>query len=121
MNRIVLHASDLDGFLTDEDKATIDEIDNMYSRYLELCSKIEKDEDRENAEKALVDNARATGHKLEMITRANPRIHVYSFETPCLFFRDSAGTAWRGFKDNSQAQKSEYRTRGIPLLYPEGL
>ena len=82
MNRIVLHASDLDGFLTDEDKATIDEIDSMYSRYLELCSKIEKDEDRESAEKALVDNARATGHKLEMITRANPRIHVYSFETP---------------------------------------
>ena len=82
MNRIVLHASDLDGFLTDEDKATIDEIDSMYSKYLELCSKIEKGEDRENAEKALVDNARATGHKLEMITRANPRIHVYSFETP---------------------------------------
>ena len=82
MNRIVLYASDLDGFLTDEDKATIDEIDSMYSRYLELCSKIEKDEDRESAEKALVDNARATGHKLEMITRANPRIHVYSFETP---------------------------------------
>ena len=82
MNRIVLHASDLDGFLTEEDKASIDEIDNMYSGYLELCRKIENGDDKEGAEKALVENARATGHKLEMITRSNPRIHVYSFETP---------------------------------------
>lgn len=82
MNRIVLHASDLDGFLTEKDKASIDEIDNMYSGYLELCRKIENAEDKKEAEKALVENARTTGHKLEEITRANPRIHVYSFETP---------------------------------------
>ena len=82
MNRIVLHASDLDGFLTEKDKASIDEIDNMYSYYLKLCRNIENVEDKEEAEKALVENARTTGHKLEEITRANPRIHVYSFETP---------------------------------------
>ena len=82
MNRIVLHASDLDGFLTEKDKASIDEIDNMYSDYLKLCRNIENVEDKEEAEKALVENARTTGHKLEEITRANPRIHVYSFETP---------------------------------------
>lgn len=82
MNKIVLHASDLDGFLTEEDKAAIDEMDNMYSYYLELCRKIENGEDKEEAEKALIENARATGHKLEMIARSNPRIHVYSFETP---------------------------------------
>ena len=82
MNRIVLHASDLDGFLTEKDKASMDEVDNMYSGYLELCRKIENAEDKKEAEKALVENARTTGHKLEEITRANPRIHVYSFETP---------------------------------------
>ena len=91
MNKIVLHASDLDGFLTDEDKAAIDEISRMYESSLELCSRIEKGEDRKSVEKALVENARATGHKLEIITKRNPRIHVYSFETP----REQHGEASR--------------------------
>ena len=82
MDKIILHASDLDGYLTDEDRKDIDDIGCMYSTSLELCRRIDAGEDREEAEKALTVSSMDIGHRLEEITSRNPRIHVYSFETP---------------------------------------
>ncbi len=82
MNHITLHAQDLDGFLTEEDKKNLDKIENMYAESLKACTLLEKDRENEKAENDLVDSAKRIGYELERITKENKRIHVYSFETP---------------------------------------
>lgn len=77
--KIILHATDLDGYLTDKDKSDIERIHKLYNKSLEACSLIGKDE---AAEDALVQSAREIGHELEAITKENKRIHTYCFETP---------------------------------------
>ena len=79
MNKIVLHATALDGFLTDQDKINLDNVYSLYDKSLEACSKIEKGE---NAESDLIQSARELGDALEKISNENGRIHVYCFETP---------------------------------------
>ncbi|MDY5931668.1 MAG: uracil phosphoribosyltransferase [Candidatus Ornithospirochaeta sp.] len=81
MNKIVLHAQDLDGFLNASDKKHIDEITSMYSQSLECCGNIDKGIDAEESRKALVQSARDIGHRLQEICRENPRIHVFCFES----------------------------------------
>ena len=79
MNKIVLHATALDGFLTEQDKINLDNVYSLYDKSLEACSKIEKGE---NAEADLIQSAREIGDALEKISNENGRIHVYCFETP---------------------------------------
>ena len=80
MNKVILHKNDLDGFLTEEDKNEIAEIENMYRASLSLSGKIaERDNE---AIKELVEIHRTIGHTLAGISQKNGRIHVYSFETP---------------------------------------
>lgn len=81
-NKIILHATDLDGFLTEEDKKALKETETMYDESLFLCATLEKKGEDEEAKAKLVEVARNIGHKLEDITGANDRIHVYSFDTP---------------------------------------
>ncbi len=82
MNHITLHAQDLDGFLNEDDKKNLDKIEEMYSRTLECCTLLEKNENDEKAREDLVDSQKKIGYELEKITKENKRIHVYSFETP---------------------------------------
>ena len=42
MNKIILHATDLDGYLQDADKAKIDEVNTLYKEYLEHCSRLDR-------------------------------------------------------------------------------
>ena len=78
--RITLHASDLDGFLTDEDQRAIDEVAVMYGKSMALCRKME--DMSPDAQALLAQSARDIGHRFEAICRGEDRIHVYSFETP---------------------------------------
>ncbi len=80
-NKVVLHATDLDGFLKDDDKKVLSEVQAMYDEYLEICERISKCENAED-KKLLVISASDIGHKLEEICKDEPQIHVYSFETP---------------------------------------
>ncbi len=80
-NKVVLHAQDLDGFLTEDDKSKIKDMHQMYDTYLLYCKDYENDSCDENKNK-LIDQARAMGRKLKEFTLENPNIHVYSFETP---------------------------------------
>ncbi len=80
MNKVYLHRSDLDGFLTDKDSSDIEEIENMYLKSLSLSSAIAKVDDE--AIKSLVKIHMDIGHKLADISKENGRIHVYSFDTP---------------------------------------
>ena len=78
--RITLHASDLDGYLTDEDQRAIDEVAGMYEKSMALCQEMERRSP--DAPALLAQSARDIGHRLEAICEKEDRIHVYSFETP---------------------------------------
>ena len=91
MNKIILHAEDLDGFLTEEDKINIQDVHALYDKSLDACTKIDKDPQDEAAKDELSDSAAEIGAKLKEICSSNDRIHVYSFETP----REQHGEASR--------------------------
>jgi len=82
MNKIVLHAEDLDGYLLDQDKDNIDKIAKLYSKSLDACKLLEAGNEREKAETMLIDSAKEIGNELKRITKENSRIHVYCFDTP---------------------------------------
>lgn len=85
MNKIVLHATDLDGYLKESDKVKIAHADQMYATSLDCCQAIEKastSKEREKAENALVESAAEIGKFLKQVCSEEPNIHVYSFETP---------------------------------------
>lgn len=81
-NKIILHATDLDGYLTGKDKKDIEKISTLYNKSLACCSAYDKDHNDKEAVNNLVDSAREIGHELEKITKDNKRIHTYCFETP---------------------------------------
>ena len=80
-NKIILHATDLDGFLLDSDKRHLEEIDRMYEESIE-CFKLLENGRTEAVEDRLVKVSRDIGHKLDEITKENDRLHIYSFDTP---------------------------------------
>ena len=85
MNTITLHATDLDGYLKDADKAKIDEVNAMYREYLEHCSKLDRaasHDETVSEQNHLVNKAREIGRFLKDVCSNEPNIHVYSFETP---------------------------------------
>lgn len=91
MNKIILHASDLDGFLTEDDKKAISHVSSLYERSLSACEKIEKSSKDKSAQDELIISAGEIGDYLESVCSNNDRIHVYSFETP----REQHGEASR--------------------------
>ncbi|MFA6775074.1 MAG: uracil phosphoribosyltransferase [Sphaerochaetaceae bacterium] len=85
MSKIVLHATDLDGYLDEEDKNKIANADRMYGQSLTYCEALDNTTDadkRESARRGLVENAAEIGTYLKKVTSEVKRIHVYSFETP---------------------------------------
>lgn len=80
-NKIILHATDLDGFLLDSDKKHLEEIDRMYKESIE-CFKLLENGRNSEVEERLVKVSRDIGHKLEAFTKENSRLHIYSFDTP---------------------------------------
>ena len=84
-NKIVLHATDLDGFLKEDDKLKLSKVHSIYDEYLESCKLMDKaqsEDDKNKAATLLTENAARIGHSLEEICANEPQIHVYSFETP---------------------------------------
>ena len=79
-DRIILHASDLDGYLTEKDQAAIDSIGESYGKALEYGKAIENGS--MDAGAMLARCSADIGHRLEKICSEEDRIHVYSFETP---------------------------------------
>ena len=41
MNKIILHATDLDGFLLDSDKEKLSHVDGLYRKSLGFCSTLD--------------------------------------------------------------------------------
>ncbi len=80
MDKVVLQAKDIDGYLLSEDKKELDTVSALYSK----CNKAFKEIENGNSdgEKKLTDASRAIGIELERIMEKRKNIHVYSFETP---------------------------------------
>ncbi|NLV84419.1 MAG: uracil phosphoribosyltransferase [Spirochaetales bacterium] len=83
MNKVVLHATDLDGFLTGEDKQKVSQAHILYEQAINLFAKIEKgDHESHQAITSLTPTFEKIGRYLKEVVAHEDRIHVYSFETP---------------------------------------
>ncbi|MFA6844317.1 MAG: uracil phosphoribosyltransferase [Sphaerochaetaceae bacterium] len=84
MDKIVLHATDLDGYLNENDKKKIEIVNSMYKQSLAYCEILDTKtgKEHEQARLGLVENAAQIGSYLKQVSADMKRIHVYSFETP---------------------------------------
>lgn len=85
MEKIVLHAEALDGYLRPADSEAIATVRRLYQASLDACRGIEKATDgvgKAEAEERLTRSASDIGHYLESVVAREKAIHVYSFETP---------------------------------------
>jgi uracil phosphoribosyltransferase len=85
MDRIILKASDLDGFLAEQDKEIIKRINGEYDRAIESFKVLSGGEDkglRREATNNLIAIYNRMGKIMQEIVAGESRIHVYSFETP---------------------------------------
>jgi len=79
MGKIILKAEELDGFLTDEDKKNLKSLDLLYAKALDIFPKAQEVSGVQNS---LISLYNEMGDMMESICKNNPRIHVYSFDSP---------------------------------------
>ncbi|MDR0689547.1 MAG: uracil phosphoribosyltransferase [Spirochaetaceae bacterium] len=85
MNTVVLKAEDLDGFLTDADRASISRMDGFYRHVMTcftLLSTTRSEAERRREEDKLIGLYNEMGSLMQEICSQEPDIHVYSFRTP---------------------------------------
>ncbi len=84
MAKVVLQAADLDGYLTEQDKRIIAEMDGLFAQAMEVFGGLESGDRarRQTARDKLIDLYNRMGERMQEISRGEPKIHVYSFETP---------------------------------------
>ncbi|MBN2345004.1 MAG: uracil phosphoribosyltransferase [Candidatus Aminicenantes bacterium] len=84
MDKIVLQAADLDGYLTEADAQAIARVSDLYGRALEDFSGLEpgRGEGDGKARERVLAVFNELGELLRDVVGAERRIHVYSLETP---------------------------------------
>jgi uracil phosphoribosyltransferase len=85
MNRAILEASELDGFLNAKDRRTIAAMDEKFARAMKIFEVLTREgtgSARLEAREKLIALYNEMGKMMQEITRSEPNIHVYSFETP---------------------------------------
>ncbi|MCL2411637.1 MAG: uracil phosphoribosyltransferase [Treponema sp.] len=80
MDKIILKATELDGYLTQEDKNSLKELDILFNKALGIFPKFQAGE--KTAENEVIKIYNEMGEMLQEICRKNKRLHVYSFVTP---------------------------------------
>jgi len=80
MDKVILKAEELDGYLTDNDKDALKTLDLLYGKALDIFPKVQAGE--KNAEANLIKLYNEMGAFMQDICVKNPRIHVYSFISP---------------------------------------
>ena len=85
MTKVILKAQDLDGYLSGTDKSTIEGMNGMYGKAMVRFATLAdpgkaREHDRVTAE--IISMFNEMGHAMQEIVAREPRIHVYSFETP---------------------------------------
>ena len=94
MNKIILKASDLDGYLTDADKASVEQMDELFkeaTRLFEVITSRANEKKLGEARSRLIEVYDRLGKAMQELVKHEPAIHVYSFDTP----KESHGEASR--------------------------
>jgi len=84
-NKVVLKAQDLDGYLTEADKANIARMDAVYRQVMlsfSILSTSKSESERHREERSLIDLYNEMGRMMQEICKDEKGIHVYSFKTP---------------------------------------
>ncbi len=121
MNKIILKASDLDGFLLDEDKDKIDLMDSIYNEVIKEFDVINggaHEKRLKEAKDKLISLYERMGKEMQEIVKKEDSIHVYSFDTP----KEAHGEASRLIAKlrNPKTQHEEfvyYVQRAYELLF----
>jgi len=85
MEPIVLKATDLDGYLSDSDKQSLDDMDALYHEVIDasrVLSSTQNEQRLVQEKNRLIDLYNRMGDKMQEITAAEPAVKVYSFQTP---------------------------------------
>ncbi len=85
MDKIILRATDLDGYLTDKDKSYIQKIDAYYKEAtasFEILEHSHSEQRLKKEKKNLVDLFTEMGNLMHEISVAEPGLHIYSYDTP---------------------------------------
>ncbi|MDC7225547.1 MAG: uracil phosphoribosyltransferase [Spirochaetales bacterium] len=111
MSKVILKATDLDGYLTDADKENISKMMAYYDQAMEHFNVISSSnftDKSEASKKELINIYNKMGVLMQEITEELPAINVYSFKTP----RESHGEASRLI-----AKLRDVRTENHEFLY----
>ncbi|MDR1025006.1 MAG: uracil phosphoribosyltransferase [Treponema sp.] len=85
MNRVVLKAEDLDGYLTAKDRERLEQMDAAYREAMLLFTELShanQVETRRHAEEGLIARYNNMGALMQEICAGESGLHVYSFQTP---------------------------------------
>ena len=84
MDKVVLQAADLDGYLTLADQEAIATVGTLYGRALEDFVRLDSGnvQERQGAEERLLALFNELGERMQAVVGGERRIHVYSLETP---------------------------------------
>jgi uracil phosphoribosyltransferase len=85
MDKFVLRAPELDGFLTPDDKEAVVGMNIIYDDVIQAVKAQtgpEEGRDAAGFQQKLIDLYGVMGKKMQEIAAGEPRLHVYSFETP---------------------------------------
>jgi uracil phosphoribosyltransferase len=84
MNRVILKAEDLDGYLLDADRGFLARMDALYGKVTKVFSRLSSglQAERRAAEDALIELYNEMGNLMQEICSEAPNIHVYSFCSP---------------------------------------
>ena len=80
MEKIILKADELDGYLTDFDKENLKTMDLLFGKALDIFPKVQ--DGKKETEQTLISIYNEMGNLMQEICQKNPRIHVYSFISP---------------------------------------
>ncbi|MCE5257075.1 MAG: uracil phosphoribosyltransferase [Spirochaetaceae bacterium] len=85
MNKVILKAQDLDGYLTEEDTGNIARMDGLYRQAMvsfNILNTGKSKQETRKEETRLIDLYNTMGNLMQEICRKEPRIQVYSFVSP---------------------------------------
>jgi uracil phosphoribosyltransferase len=80
MEKVILKAAELDGYLTADDKYNLKNLDKLFEKALSVFPKIQGGE--RDAKEDLINLYNEMGNIIQEICQKNPQIHVYSFISP---------------------------------------
>jgi uracil phosphoribosyltransferase len=80
MDKVILRADELDGYLTASDKDSLLALEELFKKTIEIFPHIQLE--KCSSETILIDMYNKIGNSMQKICRSMPKIHIYSFLFP---------------------------------------